>query len=125
MVVKKGSTVPFDGVLYSNAAHALLVARTQTQTERLKLTCDLRFGKLEISSTSALKLKQIELDTEKKSHALTKKLHKQQRDLLLTELKRVKKTPWYRTPVFMFTAGVVVTVGLGALAVWSVTELRK
>jgi hypothetical protein len=125
VTIKSGQVAPFAGVLYSNAAHALLVARTKSQDERYKLKCDLQLGKLRVSLDSKLKLKEIELDTERKAHEGTRKLTKQQKDLLLNELKRVKKVPWYKSPVFTFTTGVVVTVGLTALAVYAVDQIRK
>lgn len=123
--VKKGQAVPFAGVLYSNEAHALLVARTKSQDERYKLKCDFELGKLKVSTKSQLKLKEIELDTERKSHKISQKLGAQQRDLLLRELKRVKKVFWYKSPVFMFITGIVVTVGLTTLAVYTVDQIRK
>lgn len=117
--------MPFTGVLYSHTAHALLVARTKSEGERYKLRCDLQLGKLRVSLDSKLKLNQIALETERKSHQGTQKLAKQQKDLLLNELKRVEKVPWYKSPVFMFTTGVVVTVGLTALAVYAVDQIRR
>lgn len=125
VAVKQGQQAPFAGVLYSYTAHALLVARTKSENERYKLRCDLQLGKLRVSLDSKLKLKQIALEIERKSHQGTRKLAKQQKDLLLNELKRVEKVPWYKSPVFMFTTGVVVTVGLTALAVYAVDQIRR
>lgn len=123
--MKAGATVPFAGVLYSIKAHALLVSRTKTQDDRYKLKCDLQLGKLRVKMVMNTRLKQIELEAEKASHLATKTLHKQSSSLLLGELKKAKITPWYKSGAFMFTVGVIVTLGLGSLAVWAVSELRK
>ena len=125
VTVKQGAKAPFSGVLYSNAAHALLVARMKATDERYKLKCDLKLGKVRVDLELKASIRGIELDTEKKRHAVTVKLGKQQKDFLLTELKRAKQTPWYRSPVFMFTLGVVLTGSLTVLSVWGVSELKN
>jgi hypothetical protein len=125
ITIKAGVKAPFDGVLYSKEAHALLVSRTKTTDDRYKLKCELQLGRLRIELAKDTRLKVLELAAEKAAHLATKNLHKTSKGLLLSELKKAKTTPWYKSGAFMFTVGVVVTLTLGSLAVWAVSELRK
>lgn len=124
-VVKKGKKIPFDGILYSNSAHAILVAKQKTAEHRGKLILELELSKQKVGLQSKLKLSLIELDVEKRKHELTKQLAKDQKSLLLGELAKVKKVPWYKSQTFSFWGGIVLAASITALSIWGASELKK
>jgi hypothetical protein len=124
-IVKKGQTTPFDGILYSNNAHALLVSKTKILQESCKLKLDYELKKKEVEYSTKLNNLKIENEVLRKKLKITSNLNLEQRKYLLKQLEYRVKIPWYKSWQFASIVSVIVTLGLGALSVWGATEIVK
>ena len=64
-VLRKGQVAPADGVFYTNAAHAKLVAKLQTQAKRCELEKQTAVAKGKGEAAGRTAELQISLETEK------------------------------------------------------------
>lgn len=123
--VRKGQPAPFDGVIYNNQAHALLVAKMKGSQAKLKLELDFLKQRLVLQCKEQTRSLQIDLQTAQKKLQLETEARKQQRKYLLGELNTSKKTPWYREPMFTFCMGFLVAAVITGLSIWGAQSLSK
>ncbi len=123
--IKKGDRAPFDGVIYDTEAHALLVARTKAFQARLKLELDFLAKRLTLKCQEQTRALQIDLQAAQKKLQLETQARQQQRTYLLGELRKSRKTAWYRQPMFVFSAGFLVSALITGLSVLVFNSVRK
>lgn len=123
VALKKGKPAPADGVFYTNAAHAKLVAKIQGKEAKCKAEKEYLSKKKDLEATTKLKHLQIEHTTLKKKMDLTIKTHDDQRKLLLNYAKQRDKTKWYKSPQFNFWVGFVVGAAVVGFGVWGASRL--
>lgn len=125
VALKAGQKAPEDGVFYSNDAHAKLVAKIKTDQARHEQELEYWKRKLKLEMDTALKLKDVSIDILNQKLTLTIKAAEAREKFLLGEAVKAQTIPWYKSPTFVAVTTVVLTIGVGAFAVWGVDKLRK
>lgn len=120
--IQKGKAAPFDGVVYSKAAHAKLVAKLQTSEKRCKLDIKTALAKQKTESDGKIRVLKINLEVAKKRLELTVDLAKTQKKILLATIPRAK-TPWWKSPAFVFWSGVAAGIVVTGLATWGAVRI--
>lgn len=124
-VIKKGKPAPFDGIIYSNDAHALLVSKTKTMKLEYDLKLEYLEKKLGIDCNSKLNLLKIDKNILTKKIEIIEDFSQKQKKYLLNQIESNTIIPWYRSWQFVSVTTFLLTVGLGIFSIWGINELKK
>lgn len=124
-VIKKGTSAPEDGVFYTNAAHAKLVAKLKGAEARCQEKTDHAVKVAVLKVTTELNKWKLEADSWKRQLKLSEDFSGKQRDLLLKQVAAAGRVQWFKKPWFVATVSVVLTVGVAAFSVWTFKELAE
>lgn len=119
--IKKGEKAPADGVFYTNEAHAKLASKLQTQNKMCQLNKEIALQRQKAKLNSKVATLTIALEVEKKKLDLTRALLKDQKKLLLSTVPK-RKTPWWKSPTFVFWSGFSAAIVVTGLATWGALE---
>lgn len=121
VAIDKGKEAPEDGVFYTNAQAAKLIADRKAEKERLKVELDSQKQELEVVCEGEKKIKDLYLDMEKERSKLLSDLKDKQIENLYGQLEKES----HDYSMFWFAGGATVGAVASVAIFFAATQVEK
>jgi len=110
--IKKGEKAPFDGILISKDALALILVQNNKDIKSLKIQIEDLEQKSKFEKELCEARCEIKLDSEQRKTGNCEVARAKENQICEKALDRANKTPWYKSPTLMTFLGLGIGAGI-------------